>query len=142
MVMANQLSECGIAEFFGNELAKGITHLNLNPIPGSILLGFVYFLSMYFFSGITAHAIVFAHPFFETSKALGYPEYLIVAHIAYFSSLSACLTSYSTGTQVIYFSISSFSRREFFLLGLLTAMITLLVYYSIGLFWWNYLGWF
>lgn len=140
LVIADQLSRLEIAQFFGQSCAHMIRHLTSSTIVAALLLTFSYTISMYFFSSITGHAIAVAGPLLSAGKVMGSSPWLIVSLFACFSSLSACLTSFSTGTVVLYFSLGYFSQSEWFKIGHLVALVYLIVYSTVGLCWWMILG--
>jgi DASS family divalent anion:Na+ symporter len=114
---------------------------NSSSLGATIGLCSVYFLLMYIFSSMTAHVIAFAGPFLNAAKALGCPPQLTVAMIAYSTSLCGCLTNYSSGATVLYFSRGYVGRGKFMAVGLLVGIVYLGTMFSIGLGWWKVLGW-
>jgi DASS family divalent anion:Na+ symporter len=73
---------------------------------------------------------------------MGNAPYLITPLLAYFSSLSACLTNYGSGTQAMYFSLDYVPRKKWFELGFITFLIIITVYLTFGAIWWKILGWY
>ena len=140
LVLAHQLTESGITALMGDTAANMVSRVTDSGIAGACLLGVFYFMSMCTFSSITAHAVALAGPFFAAGKAIGCPPMLLFNIIAAFTSLSACLTTYSSGPVVLYFTRNYFSQHEWFAYGFLVGAVYLLVYYTIGLVWWTILG--
>jgi DASS family divalent anion:Na+ symporter len=73
---------------------------------------------------------------------MGCSAHLITALLGYFSSLSACLTNYGSGTLAMYFSLGYIPRKKWFELGFMTFLIILGVYITFGAIWWKIIGWY
>jgi divalent anion:Na+ symporter, DASS family len=99
---ADQLSSLGIARWIGGVVSSGLA--GLPPLGACVVLAIIYFYSMYLFCSLTGHIIAFVGPFLEAGKALGAPSYVLLALLSSFSTLCGCLTNYSTGPLIIYFS--------------------------------------
>ena len=72
--------------------------------------------------------------------AAGAPAYLAVLSLAYFSNLGASLTHYGTTPAPIYFGAGYTSQRSWWTLGLITSLVTILIWSVIGFTWWKILG--
>jgi DASS family divalent anion:Na+ symporter len=127
LLMAEQLSKLGFSTYIGTKCQQLVTSITSNPWLGMMLFGACYFVSMYMFSSITGHAVSFAGPFLMASKAFGRSEQ-IAYMLMYFTSLSACLTPFSTGSVVLYFSQGYFTQSEWFRLGGAIGLIYLVIY--------------
>jgi di/tricarboxylate transporter len=66
----------------------------LSPVIGALLLGLSYFISMFFFSSTTAHAVALSGPLLAASIKIGCPPHLIVAILSSFTALSACMVRF------------------------------------------------
>jgi len=141
IVMANQLSEVGISSLIGKYIAAIVESIPIFPIQVVLLFVF-YFLSMFFFSSMTGHVIALAGPFMNAAEKLAIPKGLTVAFLAYYTLLCACLTHYSCGTSVMYYSQSRMKTKQFITIGLLVGVIDITIYSIIGSFWWKILGWY
>ncbi|KAI9361627.1 Sodium/sulfate symporter [Zopfochytrium polystomum] len=141
VLIAEQLTALGLTRWFGRWCGDHFRDGH-NPVRASIGLSSFYFFSMYFFSSLTGHIVAFVGPLMEAGKSLEVPPFLLTALLAYFSSLSGCLTNYSSGPPVVYFSQGYFKQSQWFLIGLGLACLYWLVYLTLGLAWWKWLGWF
>ncbi len=90
---------------------------------------------------LTAHIAAFAGVFFTVGLSAGAPPLLMVALIAYFSSLCACTTIYSTGPVIIYFGQGYLPAPTWFKVGGLVSLFHLVVWLGVGMVWWKFLGW-
>jgi len=136
--MAEALGQTGLTKRFA-EAAAGLTAgwkwwLAL----ASLLL--IYFYAHYVFASITAHATAMFVPFLIVILAAGAPPYLAVLSLAYFSNLGASLTHYGTTPAPIYFGAGYTTQRTWWTLGLITSVVTILIWSVVGFTWWKLLG--
>ncbi|KAI8893217.1 Sodium/sulfate symporter [Globomyces pollinis-pini] len=142
LVMAEQLSKLGVSDYLGDHCATLIRHITSSPSAASMLLAFFYFITMFMFSSITGHAVALVGPFLAAGQSIGCSPWLMTAILGYFSSLSACLTPFSTGSVVLYFSQGFFTQTRWVSIGLIVAGIYLSVYLTVGMAWWKLLGYY
>ncbi|KAJ3029847.1 UNVERIFIED_CONTAM: hypothetical protein HDU68_010879 [Siphonaria sp. JEL0065] len=140
VLIVEQMNKMGLSQAVG-DWCKDVLIDGLGPISAALVLGAFYFFSMYLFSSITSHIVALSTPLLLAGKAAGCPPLLVTGLIAYSSGASACLTSYSSGVVVMYFSQNSFSKREWHLYGLLAAVLYLVVFGTVGVAWWKVIGW-
>ena len=138
IVIAQELSKLGISKFIGSKSAIIVGNITNSPILGALYLGILYFYSMFMFSSITGHAIALAEPFLQASVMMNAPKWLISSLIMYFSPLGACLTSFSTGSSVLYFGLGFFDQKEWIKIGTLVSIMYICIYSTVGLAWWKF----
>ena len=142
IMMATQLSKLGVSKFIGEAVGDMISAAQISPLLSCIILGLIYFYSMYMFSSLTGHIVSFVHPFLSAGKHLNGPPLVVTAILAYFSTLCGCLTNFSSGPIVIYYSQGYCSSRvRWFKFGLIISLIYVVTYFTVGLLWWKILGW-
>ncbi|KAI8914384.1 Sodium/sulfate symporter, partial [Gorgonomyces haynaldii] len=138
MVMfGKQLTVLGLAGWIGKQCALGVQWITHNGVIGALLMGLLYFFSMYLFSSTTAHATALAGPLLAAGKVIGAPVWLQLALFSSFTSLSACLTPFSSGSVALYFSTGFVSQKEWLRIGWILAMLYLVIYMTVGLLWWR-----
>ncbi|CEG84949.1 hypothetical protein RMATCC62417_18690 [Rhizopus microsporus] len=93
------------------------------------------------FSSLSAHIVAFAGTFFDAGHMLGANPMILTAIIAYFGSLSGCMTNFSTGMAAMYYATGYVSRPRWFMIGFQVAIFYLFVYFTVGVSWWKFLGW-
>ncbi|KAJ2745993.1 hypothetical protein GGI20_001695 [Coemansia sp. BCRC 34301] len=140
ITLAEQLSALGVTDWIGNSLSRSLHESS--PLVCTLTLALAYFFSMYLFSSISSHVVAFAGPFFAAGSILGCPPKLLTILIALFSSIAGVLTPFSTGSVAIYASRGYISQPRWFMLGLLSAVVTIAVTFSVGMLWWKILGWY
>ncbi len=139
LTMANTLKTHGMVDWFA-----GVMQVMLSDMQGLtivILMGLIYFYSMYAFSMLTAHIFALATAFFTVALGVGAPALLIIAVLAYFSNLCACTTNYSTGPVIIYFGLGYVKPPRWFSIGFLVSLFHISIWLTVGLAWWKLLGW-
>jgi DASS family divalent anion:Na+ symporter len=139
LTMANSLKEHGFIDWFAQSV--GVWVAGISGITVVLVLGLVYFYSMYSFSMLTAHIAAMVAAFFSVALGAGAPAMLTVAIFAYFSNLCGCTTNYSTGPVIIYFGLGYVSPQRWFANGFLVSLYHLSIWFGVGLIWWKILGW-
>ncbi|KAJ1968879.1 hypothetical protein H4R34_006222, partial [Dimargaris verticillata] len=140
IVLTQQLGAFGVTPWIGQALAHGLQ--DLSPQMALWALALVYAVTMYLFSSITSHVLALGSPLLLAGRGLGCAVMPTVALFSYLSALVGCLTNYSTGTVVIYFSQGYISRPRWMALGLCTFALYIVVYGTVGVVWWTVLGWY
>ncbi len=137
--MAEALSQSGVTSKFAQGSAAMTGGWSWGVALAVLLL--IYFYAHYGFASITAHATAMFTPFLLVVVAAGAPPLMAVLFLAYFSNLSASLTTYGTTTAPIYFGANYITQRDWWRLGLLTSFATITIWTVTGLGWWKLLGW-
>lgn len=136
--MAAMLNTLGLIPWFSQLVGARVDHLPWLPTLAIITL--VYTYSHYFFATLTAHATAFFVPFATVAVAAGTPPHLAALTLAFFTSLCASLTHYAGGPSVIYFGAGYASIRQWWTIGLVASLLSVVVWLGIGLLWWRALG--
>jgi DASS family divalent anion:Na+ symporter len=136
--MAEALGQTGLTKRFAEAAASLTTGWKWWLALASLLL--IYFYAHYVFASITAHATAMYVPFLIVILAAGAPAYLAVLSLAYFSNLGASLTHYGTTPAPIYFGAGYTTQRTWWTLGLITSVVTILIWSVVGFAWWKILG--
>ncbi|HET6978138.1 MAG TPA: DASS family sodium-coupled anion symporter [Pyrinomonadaceae bacterium] len=135
--MAEALGQTGITKRFAESSASLTTGWKWWLALASLLL--IYFYAHYVFASITAHVTAMFTPFLIVILAAGAPPYLAVLSLAYFSNLAAALTHYGTTPAPIYFGAGYTTQRTWWTVGLITSLITILIWSVVGSTWWKVL---
>ena len=139
ITMATLMLEYGFIEWFVDLLSVLVS--NLSGATVIIVLGVIYFYSMYGFSMLTAHIVAMAVPFLAVCAAVSDYGFLAAAIFAYFSCLCGCTTNYSSGPVIIYFGLSYVEAPKWFSIGFFVSLFHLTIWLGVGLVWWKILGW-
>ncbi len=136
--MAEALGETGLTKRFADTSAAFTTGWKWWLALAVLLL--IYFYAHYVFASITAHATAMFVPFLIVIMAAGTPTYLAVLSLAYFSNLGASLTHYGTTPAPIYFGAGYTTQRTWWTIGLMTSVVTIVIWSVVGFTWWKILG--
>jgi divalent anion:Na+ symporter, DASS family len=137
VAMAEGLNYWGITKWFGTWVAQG-----LGNMPWSlsfIILLLIYFYAHYFFASSTAHVGALYLPFLLVALNLGAPPLMTALLFGYASNLFGGLTHYGFGSAPILFGSGFVSFQEWWRIGFIVSSVNLLIWISVGLFWWNWL---
>lgn len=137
IMMAGALKDFGVIAWFADSASGWVD--GFSPLKAAVILGLVYFFSMYAFSMLTGHITAMAAAFIAVG--MGASPLLMIALVAYFSNLCGSLTHYSTGPVVIYFGLGYVEIPVWLRNGLLVGIFHLVVWLGVGLPWWKLLGW-
>ncbi|HZI59806.1 MAG TPA: DASS family sodium-coupled anion symporter [Pyrinomonadaceae bacterium] len=135
--MAEALGQTGLTKRFAEAAAGLTTGWKWWLALASLLL--IYFYAHYVFASITAHVTAMFVPFLIVILAAGTPVHLAVLSLAYFSNLGASLTHYGTTPAPIYFGAGYTTQRTWWTLGLITSVVTILIWSVVGFAWWKVL---
>jgi DASS family divalent anion:Na+ symporter len=136
--MATMLNSLGLIPWFSKLVGGRVAGWPWLPTLGILIL--VYMYSHYFFATLSAHATAFFVPFLTVAVAAGTPPYLAALTLAFFTSLCASLTHYAGGPSVIYFGAGYSDIRQWWTVGLLASLLSVVIWLGIGSFWWKALG--
>lgn len=139
LTMANLLKTYGFIDWFVAHAKEQV--IGFDGLSTIIILGVVYFYSMYAFSMLTAHISAMVAVFLAVVLAAGGHPMVAAAIFAYFSNLSGCLTSYSSGPVIIYFGLNYVQTPKWFSIGFIISLFHLTIWLGGGLLWWKILGW-
>jgi DASS family divalent anion:Na+ symporter len=139
LAMVGALKSQGVVGWFADQMQGSVG--GLGPVALVVVLGLVYFYSMYGFSMLTAHITALVAAFFTVAHAAGAPPMITIALLAYFSSLCACTTNYSTPPVVVYFGFRYVPPGAWFKIGAVVSLFHLVIWILAGMAWWKILGW-
>lgn len=139
VMMATALGETNVTTLFANGIAATISGVEW-PIALAIL-GLIFFYAHYAFASITAHVTAMFIPFLAVTIALGVPAGLTVLLLTYFANLSAGLTHYGTTPAPVYFGLGYVTQTRWWTVGLIASILNIIIWSTVGLFWWKLIGW-
>ena len=139
LTMANLLLKYGFIEWFVDNMQASVG--GLSGLAAILVLGAVYFYSMYAFSMLTAHIAAMAGPFLAVCLTLNGQPYVAAAVFAYFSCLCGCITNYSSGPIIIYYGLGYVTAPKWFFVGMIVSLFHFTIWMGVGLLWWKILGW-
>lgn len=105
---------------------------------GLVLAGFFY--AHYFFASVTAHAMALYGAFLKLLLAATMPPFAAAFALSACSDLSAGLTHYGSTTGPIYFGAGLVSQREWWRVGWIASLVSIVLWLAVAAPWWNVLG--
>ena len=139
LTMAGMLSKYGFIQWFVDLSQTWVS--GYSGLWVVLVIGLIYFYSMYAFSMTSGHIAAMAAPLLAVCLAANSAPMLSVAVIAYFTTLCACTTNYSSGPVIIYYGLGYETSQRWFKIGFLVSLVHIGIYFSLGLGWWKLLGW-
>jgi DASS family divalent anion:Na+ symporter len=139
VMMASELNKAGVIAILSKTLFGELT--GLPWIATILLLAVGYFYIHYTFASLTAHVTALYPAFLAAAVAGGVPPLLAAMPLAYFSSLNAGLTHYSTGSAPVFFAGGYVSQGDWWRTGLAVSVVNMVIWLGVGMLWWKLLGW-
>jgi L-tartrate/succinate antiporter len=138
VTLAGGLAETGFVEWVAGRLTPAFAGVGLS-VAIVALVGSFFFLH-YFFASITAHTATLLPVFLTLALTIpGMSDVTWALLFGYSLGLMGVLTSYASGQIVIYYGSGYISRRDVWLLGLVTGVFFLIVYLAIIVPWLRWL---
>jgi len=138
LMLAQQLQSYGVIDWFGELISEYI--VSYDKIVAYTLVSVLYFYVHYFFASSTALVSSMYQVFLLVMINSGVDHFSAAMSLAVFSSLSACLTHYGTGTAPVYFGARHVSMSDWWRIGAVLSIFYLLIWGIIGNIWWSFLG--
>ena len=142
VMMASFLGKLGVVGYYAGHLENAIKSLGFGWLGACILLTIIYLYMHYFFASVTAHVAAVFAAFYATGLALGAPPMLYALMLAAAGNIMMSLTHYATGTAPVIFGSGYASVGEWWKMGFIVSLISLVVFAVIGGIWWKFLEYF
>ncbi len=136
--MGELLNATGVPTAFATGVGAMLGGLGWFPVLVVVLL--LYFWTHYAFASITSHMLALFPPFAALLIGVGVPPTLAVYSLMCLTNLPAGLTHYGTTTGPILFSQGYVTLAEWWRTGALVGAANLVIWLTIGLAWWRWLG--
>ena len=140
VMMASSLNELGFIGWFSNLVKVQIGDLSWQIAFPVIIL--VYFFSHYLFASATAHVAAMYAALLGVGVSLGIPGLLLAFMLGFIGSLYGTLTHYGHGPAPVFFGSGYVDLKSWWLRGLETGLILLLIYMTIGGLWMKIIGYY
>ncbi len=138
LMLTHQLADLEFVAWFVSKVKIQMVGYSWQiAVLGSAL---IYFYSHYFFAGKTSRVSALYGALIVAVASTSAPVSLVAYLFAFISSLSACLTHYSTAIAPIYFGAGYVSSGRWWGLGFGFSLVQIIIWAGIGLPWWHYLG--
>ncbi len=140
VMMASSLNELGFIAWFSDLVKAQIGGLSWQMAFPIIIL--VYFFSHYLFASATAHVAAMYAALLGVGVSLGIPGLLLAFMLGFVGSLYGTLTHYGHGPAPVFFGSGYVDLKSWWIKGLITGLVMLLIYMVIGGLWLRVIGYF
>jgi len=138
--MSTQLQVLGLIGTVSNGVAASLAALNLGW-PGLLtLLSLAYFFIHYMFASQTAQVGSLVTAFLAVFLAAGVPPVLGALVLAYVTNLFGGINHYASGQAAVYYGAGYNTLANFFKVGLVCGIASLLIWGGVGAVWWKIIG--
>lgn len=138
IMLAGQLKDLGILDWFTNNVQSHFKGLHWHyAFP---LIALIYFYSHYFFASSTAHVTSMFPAFLGLSLVLGTPPMLATLVLMFFSNLFGGITHYSLAPAPLLYGVGYVDIKDWWKIGFLVSVINIVIWSTVGLAWWKFLG--
>jgi divalent anion:Na+ symporter, DASS family len=140
VMMASSLNELGFISWFSGLIKAQIGGLSWQIAFPIIIV--VYFFSHYLFASATAHVAAMYAALLGVGVSLGIPGLLLAFMLGFVGSLYGTLTHYGHGPAPVFFGSGYVDLKSWWLKGLVTGLVLLVIYMVIGGFWMGVIGYY
>lgn len=138
ILFAGFLTDFGVLDWFTGNIQSRFDHLPWHyAFP---LLALIYFYSHYFFASSTAHVTAMYPAFLGLALVIGTPPMLAVLVLMFFSNLFGGLTHYSLAPAPLLYGVGYVDIKDWWKIGFITSVVNILIWCTIGVAWWKFLG--
>ncbi len=138
IMLAGFLTDYGVLSWFTDNVQSHFSGLKWHiAFP---LLALIYFYSHYFFASSTAHVTSMYPAFLGLAVILGTPPMLAALVLIFFSNLYGGLTHYSLAPAPLLYGVGYVDIKDWWRIGILVSIINIVIWSTVGLFWWKFLG--
>ena len=128
----------GLIPWFSDMMAGAVD--GLPWMIALVVLAIVYFLSHYLFASATAHVSAMYSAFLAVCILAGAPALASAMLLGIFSNLMGCLTHYGAGPAPVFFGAGYISQGRWWTIGIICAVVTMLIFFTVGFAWWGIIG--
>ncbi len=136
--MAGHLNTLGVITWIGDSVSASVGHLPWGL--AFVVLCLVYFYVHYFFASNTAQIVAMYAVFLAAAIAVGTPPLLAALMLGFIGNLFGGLTHYSSGPCGVIFGSGYVKTPEWFRVGFMMSVVTLVVFGLVGFGWMSLIG--
>lgn len=136
--MAGHLNTLGVIGWIGDSVSGAVGHLPWGL--AFVILALVYFYVHYFFASNTAQIVAMYAVFLAAAVAVGTPPLLAALMLGFIGNLFGGLTHYSSGPCGVIFGSGYVKTPEWFRVGFIMSLVSIVVFGGVGMAWMGVLG--
>lgn len=138
VMMATYLNTLGLIPWFSSMMAGAVG--GMPWLAALIILAVVYFFSHYLFASATAHVSAMYSAFLAVCVAAGAPAMASAMLLGILSNAMGCLTHYGSGPAPVFFGAEYVTQGKWWTIGIVCAIVTLVIFFTVGFAWWGVIG--
>ena len=138
MSLATGLAKSGFVDWFAKGVAGSLT--GISWLTALVVLCLINMYVHYAFASLSAHVGAVYAAFLAVAVAAGAPPLLAALALGCETGIMGCLTHYATGPAPIYFGAGYHSQPEWWKIGFICSISSLIAFLLVGPIWWKVLG--
>lgn len=138
MSLASGLNKSGAIKWAAGEIGKSMT--GVDGMTALAILCIIYMYAHYLFASLSAHVAAMYAAFAAVAVACGAPAGLTAMSLAVITGIMGCLTHYATGPAPIFFGTGYLSQNDWWKIGFIASILTVICFLGIGPVWWKVIG--
>ncbi|WEV65115.1 DASS family sodium-coupled anion symporter [Bifidobacterium sp. ESL0764] len=136
--MAKPLSTLGVTDWLGGLIAHMVGGMPWYAVL--FILGICYVLVHYLFASELAQVVALYTLFVTVTIAAGAPAPVAVLTFGALSGLIGAMTHYASGPSALIYGADYLKTSEFLRVGIICAMVTTVIFLTVGVGWWKVIG--
>lgn len=138
MSLATGLAKSGFVAWFAKGVAGSLT--GISWLTALIVLCLVNMYVHYAFASLSAHVGAVYAAFLAVAVAAGAPPMMAALALGVETGIMGCLTHYATGPAPIFFGAEYHTQPEWWKIGFICSISSVICFLVIGPIWWKVLG--
>lgn len=140
VALATALAKSGFIAWIAKLIGTAVAAANMGWIASFVLISLIYIYSHYCFASVTARISAMYAAFVAVAAACGVPAMLVAITFGCFANLPISLTHYGNGCGPVYFGAGYVSQGEWWRNGFIITTINVVIWLTIGMAWWKFIG--
>mgnify|MGYP000776855415 CR=1 FL=1 len=121
-------------------IGTAVAAADMGWVASFVLISLIYIYSHYCFASVTARISAMYAAFVAVAAACGVPAMLVAITFGCFANLPISLTHYGNGCGPVYFGAGYVSQGEWWRNGFIITTINVVIWLTIGMTWWKFIG--
>ncbi len=138
MSLATGLNKSGFIKWAAKLIGGGMA--GMDGMMVLFMLCLIYMYAHYMFASLSAHVAAMYAAFCAVAVAAGAPAGLTAMALGSLTGIMGSLTHYATGPAPIFFGAGYLSQNEWWKIGFIVSILTVLCFLGVGPMWWKIIG--
>ena len=140
VALATALAKSGFIAWIAKLIGTAVAAADMGWVASFVLISLIYIYSHYCFASVTARISAMYAAFVAVAAACGVPAMLVAITFGCFANLPISLTHYGNGCGPVYFGAGYVSQGEWWRNGFIITTINVVIWLTIGMAWWKFIG--